>query len=164
MKKIFITLSLALMFVGVNIVFTSCSKDDDQDDIPENIDPALIGTWEDVIEEEDCREVITCFSDGTYVDAMYDLILDPDDAEYCDEKGAYSKHKGSYTASKGVLTITMEYDFSPTRYKDKEWHKVEKTQNSAAVHYEIIDGKVLKVIGVVSDTGKEVTATYNKIQ
>ena len=46
MKKILSILSLALMFVCCNVVFTSCGDDDDDEKTEDNVNRSLVGTWE----------------------------------------------------------------------------------------------------------------------
>ena len=159
MKKYFSILSLVLMFVCCNCVFTSCSKDDD-DDVKEGVDMALVGTWENIDEEKDCREVMTFFADGTHLDALYSVVT-TDDPKYTDENGAYKKSKGTYTASNGVLTISLTHEFSVNKYNDKEWHE-KKDVLDGSVNYQVKDDK-LTLSGVNND-GKEKTLSLTKVK
>lgn len=67
MKKIFSILSFALMFACCNFVFTSCGDDDDEEELKEGIDRALLGSWENIDELNECHEIIEFLSDGTYI-------------------------------------------------------------------------------------------------
>ena len=81
MKKIFSILSLALMFACCNVVFTSCGDDDDEEELKDGIDRALLGSWENTDEQNECYEVIEFLSDGTYIQMVRDLEEDEDISE-----------------------------------------------------------------------------------
>ena len=158
MKKYFSIFSFVLMLVCCNVVFSSCSKDDD-DDVNENVDRALLGDWENVDEHKDCRDVLTFYSNGTYQETLYP-VRSTYELEYTDESGAYGKNKGTYTASNGILTITMTHDFSVYEYGDKDWHEYRKNA-TVAVNYQVKEDRL--VMTVVKD-GKEDTATFTKVK
>lgn len=158
-KKYFSIFSFVLMLVCCNVVFSSCSKDDD-DDENENVDRALLGDWENIDKEKDCREVMTFFADGTHLDALYSVVT-TDDPEYTDEDGAYKKSKGTYTASNGVLTVSLTHEFSVSKYKDKEWHEKEDALDGS-VNYQVKDDK-LTLSGVNND-GKDKNLILTKVK
>lgn len=157
MKKYFSIFSLVLMFLCGNFLFASCSKDDDAE---EDIDRALIGAWENIDKEKDCREVMTFFADGTHLDALYSVVT-TDEPEYTDEDGAYKKSKGTYTASNGVLTVSLTHEFSVSKYKDKEWHEKEDALDGS-VNYQVKDDK-LTLSGVNND-GKDKNLILTKVK
>ena len=157
MKKIFSILSLALMFACCNVVFTSCGDDDDEEELKEGIDRALLGSWEEVDEHDGWRDVMEFNSDGTYNATTMDLI--DHNEYYLDDKFAYYMEKGIYTATNGVLaaTITHEKDH---KYNDKEWHEVKDFH--VVCKYQIIDSKKLLLTATKLETGEEATREYTK--
>ena len=157
MKKYFSILSLVLMAMCCNFVFTSCSKDDD--DVKEDVDRALIGTWENIDEYKDCRDVMTFYADGTHLETLYSVVT-TDEPEYTDENGAYRKHKGTYSASNGILTVSLTHEFSVYQYNDKEWHE-KKEALGGSVNYQVKDDKL--TLTHVED-GKEETVTFTKVK
>ena len=68
MKKYFSILSLVLMAMCCNVVFTSCGDDDDDEVVVEKqyFDKRIIGTWESFVDHGLCRDVLIFDVDGNY--------------------------------------------------------------------------------------------------
>ena len=159
MKKIFSILSLALMFACSNVVFTSCGDDDDEEELKEGIDRAILGSWENIDELNECHEIIEFFSDGTYIDMLRDIKEDEDISEYyLDDKLTYAKTKGTYTAINGVMNINETHRMSFS-YHDKEWHENSFIGN---VKYSVTNGNTLLLEGTNEETQKVSTITFTK--
>ena len=159
MKKIFSILSLALMFACCNVVFTSCGDDDDEEELKEGIDRALLGSWENTDEQNECYEVIEFLSDGTYVQMVRDLEEDEDISEYyLDDKYTYAKTKGTYTAINGIMNVNQTHRMSFS-YHDKEWHE-KSWQNICK--YQVINGNTLSLEKTNEETGDVSTVTFTK--
>ena len=159
MKKIFSILSFVLMLTCCNFVFTSCGDDDDEEELKEGIDRAILGSWEDVDEHDGWRDVWEFNSDGIYYATTMDLK--DEGKNYLDDNFAYYMEKGNYTASNGVLSATLIHEKNH-KNKDKEWHKVEELH--AVFKYQIIDKKTLVLTYISSETGKETTIKYTKCE
>ena len=131
MKKILSILSLALMFVCCNVVFTSCGDDDDDEKTEDNVNRSLVGTWE-YYEPGYPNTVhsLTLNADGTYYLFVKDIVYDPNSTE-TDKEGYLFKYKGTFSVSNDKLTLAQEYAYDPILLKDPndaEWHKEVKVR------------------------------------
>ena len=160
MKKFFSILSFVLMLTCCNFVFTSCGDDDDEEELKEGIDRAILGSWENIDELNECHEIIEFLSDGTYIQMVRDLKEDEDISEYyLDDKLTYAKTKGTYTAINGVMNINRTHRMSFS-YHDKEWHENNSFVGNAK--YSVTNRNTLSLERTNEETQKVSTITFTK--
>jgi hypothetical protein len=163
MKKYFSILSLVLMAMCCNVVFSSCGDDDDDEVVVEKqyFDKRIIGTWESFVDHGLCRDVLIFDADGNY----YQMDQDTQRREsvmYYDDNLTYYQTKGYYNAINGTLSgvETHEWDH---KWNEKEWRK-SSMEGPFSVSYEIVDENTLNISKINGETGKEETDTYTRVK
>ena len=159
MKKIFSILGLVLMAMCSSVVFTSCGDDDDE--VVENKNNTIVGSW--FIEEDgdNVRDVLTFYADGTYVLSWQDVKKDPS-TKYYDENLTYFQYKGIYTASNGIIKMKRTHE------RDSMGKVVDRVENPTEWRtdsYEIIDGNTLKLTSLdVDDDDLDKIIIYTRVK
>ena len=158
MKKYFSILSLVLMAMCCNVVFTSCGDDDDDEKVVVEKRNDLVGTWEQII-DDDCRDIWIFYADGKYLQKDQDLRRDSF-VKYYDEDLTYYQTKGYYSVSDGILSMEQTHEW------DHKWEVMDWKESSekGSVSYEVVDGNTLKITGTNPETGKVVTQTYTRVK
>ena len=158
MKKYFSILSLVLMAMCCNVVFTSCGDDDDDEKVVVEKRNDLVGTWERIV-DGDCREVWIFYADGKYLEKDQDLEKDSY-VNYYDEDLTYCQAKGYYNVVNGTLNMEQTHEWNP----ESEVMDWEESSVKGSFSYEIVDGNTLKITGTNPETGKVVTQTYTRVK
>lgn len=153
MKKYFSILSLVLMAMCCNVVFTSCGDDDDDEKVVEEKRNELVGTWERIV-DGNCRDIWIFYADGKYLGMDQDIKKDSS-KKYYDDNLTYYQSKGSYTAVNGTLSLEQTHEW------DHDWK--EHTEKSS-FSYEIVDENTFKFSYTSDETGKLVTVTYTRVK
>lgn len=159
MKKYFSILGLVLMAMCSSVVFTSCGDDDDE--VVENKNNTIVGSW--FIEEDgdNVRDVLTFYADGTYVLSWQDVKKDPS-TKYYDENLTYFQYKGIYTASNGIIKMKRTHE-RDSMGKVVDW--VENPTEWRTDSYEIIDGNTLKLTSLdVDDDDLDKIIIYTRVK
>ena len=158
MKKYFSILSLVLMAMCCNVVFTSCGDDDDDEKVVEEKRNDLVGTWERIVDGT-CRDVWIFYADGKYLGKDQDIKKDPS-KKYYDDNLTYYQSKGSYTAVNGTLSLEQTHEW------DHKWEVMDwkECPEKVSVSYEVVDGNTLKITGTNLERGKVETVTYTRVK
>ena len=165
MKKYFSILGLVLMAMCSSVVLTSCGDDDDE--VVENKNNTIVGSW--FIEEDgdNVRDVLTFYADGTYVLSWQDVKKDSS-KKYYDENLTEYQSKGFYTAANGILNMKQTHERDCMgRVDGKEKGVVDWVERPAEwTHsYEIIDGNTLNIYSAYEDDEDEdEIVTYTRVK
>lgn len=163
MKKFFSILGLVLMAMCCSVVFTSCGDDDDE--VVENKNNTIVGSWTNFIDDGDCRVVFTFYADGTYLESQQDVKKDSS-KKYYDENLTEYQSKGFYTAANGILNMKQTHERDCMgRVDGKEKGVVDWVERPAEwTHsYEIIDGNTLNIYSAYEDDEDEIV-TYTRVK
>lgn len=157
MKKYFSILSLVLMAMCCNVVFTSCGDDDDDEKVVEEKRNDLVGTWEK-IGDGDCRVVWIFYADGKYLRMYQDLWKSPS-VKYYDENLTYYQTKGYYSVSNGTLNLEQTHEW------DHKWEVMDWKESSVKMSFPyIVDENTFKFNGVIAVMGMIVPVTYTRVK
>ena len=158
MKKYFSILSLVLMAMCCNVVFTSCGDDDDDEKVVVEKRNDLVGTWERIV-DDDCRDIWIFYADGKYLQMDQDIKKDPS-TKYYDDNLTYHQTKGSYTAVNGTLSWEQTHEW------DHNWNVMDwkESPEKGSFSYEIVDENTFKFSYTSDETGKLVTVTYTRVK
>jgi hypothetical protein len=158
MKKYFSILSLVLMAMCCNVVFTSCGDDDDDEKVVVEKRNDLVGTWERIA-DVDCREIIIFYADGKYLQKDQNLEK-KSSVKYYDEDLTYYQTKGYYSVSNGTLSLEQTHEW------DHKWEVMDwkECPEKGSVSYEVVDGNTLNLTGPNPETGKVETVPYTRVK
>lgn len=149
MKRYFSILSLVLMAMCCNVVFTSCGDDDDDDvaGVEEKHYSAkdLIGTWE--YTPDDAPGTIsstTFFDDGIALNVIRDKVVNPNSTE-TDKEGVINKLIETYELVGDSIFVVHKHLYQFSKYKDLMWHPL-NSETKKGTKIEFVDENTLKIV------------------
>ncbi len=164
MKKYLPVLSLVLMVMCCNVLFTSCGDDDDENNdnaIAKKVfsNKDIVGTWE--YTPDDAPGTIsstTFFDDGTYMNVIRDKDVDPD-ATDTDTEGVILKVMGKYDIVRDSLYFLRKSLYQPGKFKDSMWHPLDDTRTG--LKFEFVDENNIKFYDVTNASQPETILAKN---
>ncbi len=162
--RYFSVLSLMLMAMCCNVVFTSCGDDDDEDVVlvkeKHYYVKDLIGTWEYTPDDAPGTiSSITFFDDSTALSVIRDKVANPDSPD-TDKEGVINKRIEKYEFAGDSLFVLHKHLYQYSKYKDLMWHPL-SGETKRGLKIKFVDDNTLKLIDSNNKQQPEITLHRN---